>query len=901
MFDDYLGTLIKNESYNACNAYHRYQRFHPGFTSRVTEEALQTLAFSFIATLLTFHAIHIFCLGASLNLSVDNGKKSVINFDAEFKRLSMKRKTMEHPWQDPDGLRDKEYNDSDIESTFESDDGLYEMPDADDLVDFLINNSKFDPIVSIRRNKQMTEDLKQELKKLIEQKTLDREQLKSFIASLVEPVHLTQGPPGTGKSYLGVVIVQALMKIRNTWMTVCPSVGEPPILVLSYKNHAIDEFLVDLVKSEGSVSLVRIGGSCNDPNLNVYLEQNQNSYKYKTEKSRSLLKKLHEQKIEHQEMKNKLSPLSGWDALRESVPVDKEGADVVKQVSSQATVYLCSLIVRMRELNAYFSPSADQNEKEEFTDLWERLFSQDYRDMIRTIDKIDVEALCNDVEHYEIPVPEVLFRWLSGFRPLAKCSLLGCHQTVIIQGYKYCNDHLCAYGSDNIKARCYQPAIQGHYLCDQHACQAQECRAVRLPSPQRYCDEHACFVCVKEGRVAELGEDEPPRNTCSDHKLCTALSNEGFPCIELSVEDTPFCKQHAKPACSFVFPDGQQCSKYAASRGISYCDDHKPKPKAVTEFKQVTSRMCKAVNKKKKPCKGKAMEGFEYCKDHALIFKATPVNDQMESEKAWDTTSVEDNIPGPVIETNLHQRKSLEEKQHEVTDFLNEKVEDLVTNNDEKSTIQNKDADDFDTTEYEEPLPDEADFKPDDEEDYYFEEDDQLQHCRDVHVIEDREVEEKSDEEDDPTGDELIESDIRSDVEISASRWTWEMSLEERWTQAKLQEQKYKSLLAKLNNKRNTEIEIAREEYHKAKVRAKSEVYEKKAVIGGTIVGCIGRLESIRKTKPFAILVEEASEVLEPLLFACLGEATMKFEMIGDHLQLKPSIMSKIMFERVNR
>ena len=885
-------------------------QFLPGFTSRATAQALQVLAFSFIATLLTFHAIHIFCLGAFLNLSVDIGKKSVINFDAEFKRLSMKRNTVEYPCQDFDGLRVKEYNDSDLESSFESD-VLYEMPDADDLIDFLINNSKLDPIVTIRRDKQQTEDLKQELTKLVEQKTLDREQLKSFIESLVEPVHLTQGPPGTGKSYLGVVIVQALMKIRNAWMTVCPTVREPPILVLSYKNHAIDEFLIDLVKSERSVSLVRIGGSCNDPNLNTYLEQNQNSYKYKTEKSRSLLKKLHEQKIEHQEMKNKLSPLSGWDALRESVPVDKESADAVKQASSQATVYLCSLIVRIRELNAYFSASDDQNEKEEsndqkekeeFTDLWERLFSQDYRDMIRTINKIDVETLYNDVDHYEITVPEVLFRWLSGFRPLPKCFLPGCHQTVIIQGYKYCNDHLCAYGSDNIKARCYHSAVQGHFLCDQHACQAQECRAVRLPSPQRYCDEHACFICVKEGCVAELGEDEPPRNTCSVHKLCTALNSEGVPCIELSVKDTPFCKEHAKPACSFVFPDGQQCSKYAASHGISYCDDHKPKSKAVTEFKQVTSRMCKVVNKKKKPCKGKAMEGFEYCKDHALIFKATPANNQMESEKAWDTTSVEDTIPEPVIETNLHQRKPLEEKQHGVTDFLKEKVEPLVlSNNDETSTIQNEDADDFDTTEDEEPLPDEVDVKLDDEEDYYFEEDDQMQHCRDVHVIEDREVEEKSDEEDDPIGDELIESDVRSDVEVSASHWTWEMSLEERWTQAKLQEQKYKSLLAKLNDKRNTEIEIAREEYHKAKVRAKSEVYEKKAVIGGTIVGCIGRLESIRKTKPFAILVEEASEVLEPLLLACLGEATMKFEMIGDHLQLKPSIMSKIMFERVNR
>ena len=39
------------------------------------------------------------------------------------------------------------------------------------------------------------------------------------------PVHLTQGPPGTGKSYLGVVIVRALMVIRSLWMSQCPEIG----------------------------------------------------------------------------------------------------------------------------------------------------------------------------------------------------------------------------------------------------------------------------------------------------------------------------------------------------------------------------------------------------------------------------------------------------------------------------------------------------------------------------------------------------------------------------------------------------------------------------------------------------------------------------------------------------
>ena len=842
-------------------------------------------------------------------MSVDNGKKTAIDFDAEFRRISRKRKTKVYRYQDSYESTDEEYNYTDSES----DNGFYEMPNADDLIDFLIDNSKLDPIITIRRYEHQTALLKRELKDLVEQKTLDPGQLKSFIESLVEPVHLTQGPPGTGKSYLGVVIVQALIKIRNAWMSVCESVGEPPILVLSYKNHAIDEFLVDLVKSERNVSLIRIGGSCNDPNLNMYLEQNQSSYKCKTEKSRNLLRTLHDQKTEHQEMKSKLSPISGWDALRGFVPVDMEGADALKQAAFQATVYLCSVIVRIREIESYLvrdeecfnSDSSDDTEDEEFTDFWERLFSESDQDMIKTITQTDIETLWNHVTHYNLTMPEIFFRWMSGFRPLAKCVLAECPQVVSSREYKYCENHLCAYGSDK---RCIYARIPNHYLCKQHACQAEDCRAVKLPSPQLYCDEHACFVCVKEGCVAKLGEDEPPRNTCNDHKLCTALIGEGFTCTELSTNNTRFCEEHSKPVCSHVFPDGRVCPKYAACRGISYCDDHKPKPKPVTEFKDFTVRTCQALtSKKKKPCKSKPMDGFEYCRDHAEKYKATPVKGQKNNENVWDMVTDEISTSVPVEQVaNFHQTEVLpsKEKLQEENDFLKKQEEALVLEKkDEIKEVDSENADESEIAECEGPLPDEVDVKPDDEEYYYFEEDDQLQHCRDVHVIEDREVEEKSDEEDSSTAahDELGDSTAQDNVEVPVSQWTWEMSLEERWMQAKLLEQKYKSLLAKLNDKRNTEIEIAREEYHKAKVRAKSEVYEKKAVIGGTIVGCIGRLESIRKTKPFAILVEEASEVLEPLLFACLGEETVKFEMIGDHLQLKPSIMSKIMFERFNR
>ena len=55
--------------------------------------------------------------------------------------------------------------------------------------------------------------------------------------------------------------------------------GRPPILVLSYKNHAIDEFLRDLINAESNVSLIRIGGSCKDQALMQYAEQNQPSFR----------------------------------------------------------------------------------------------------------------------------------------------------------------------------------------------------------------------------------------------------------------------------------------------------------------------------------------------------------------------------------------------------------------------------------------------------------------------------------------------------------------------------------------------------------------------------------------------------------------------------------------------
>ncbi|KAK9822561.1 hypothetical protein WJX74_004715 [Apatococcus lobatus] len=92
---------------------------------------------------------------------------------------------------------------------------------------------------------------------------LDGDQMTALLACLRQELTLIQGPPGTGKTYIGTRLVQVLT--ANTRPK--PRVNEPedkpavgPILVLTYTNHALDQFLLDLIK-HGIKGIVRVGGN----------------------------------------------------------------------------------------------------------------------------------------------------------------------------------------------------------------------------------------------------------------------------------------------------------------------------------------------------------------------------------------------------------------------------------------------------------------------------------------------------------------------------------------------------------------------------------------------------------------------------------------------------------------
>ncbi|KAK1622780.1 ATPase [Colletotrichum phormii] len=100
---------------------------------------------------------------------------------------------------------------------------------------------------------------------------LDDSQVQSLLHALQSPVTLIQGPPGTGKSFVGALAAKILL-------------GDPEkrILVLSYTNHALDQFLEDLMEiGISSGDMVRLGSKSTDATSGLSLEKQLRSYAYR--------------------------------------------------------------------------------------------------------------------------------------------------------------------------------------------------------------------------------------------------------------------------------------------------------------------------------------------------------------------------------------------------------------------------------------------------------------------------------------------------------------------------------------------------------------------------------------------------------------------------------------------
>ena len=108
----------------------------------------------------------------------------------------------------------------------------------------------------------------------------DESQKRAVIECLQQKIGIIQGPPGTGKTFIGVKLVQLLLSLSTK-----PS---GPILVLTYKNHALDEFLKALI-SVGIEDVVRVGGGSKEGAISEY---NLNNLERKVQKSNALFQQI---------------------------------------------------------------------------------------------------------------------------------------------------------------------------------------------------------------------------------------------------------------------------------------------------------------------------------------------------------------------------------------------------------------------------------------------------------------------------------------------------------------------------------------------------------------------------------------------------------------------------------
>ena len=121
----------------------------------------------------------------------------------------------------------------------------------------------------------------------IDMTELDESQLKAIKKALTQELSVIQGPPGTGKTYIGLKIVQALLKNKHVWNSTNihwdAMIDDPfnfdymfhdrldgrldshspvsPILVLCFTNHALDQFLEGILElhNDPTLKLIRIG------------------------------------------------------------------------------------------------------------------------------------------------------------------------------------------------------------------------------------------------------------------------------------------------------------------------------------------------------------------------------------------------------------------------------------------------------------------------------------------------------------------------------------------------------------------------------------------------------------------------------------------------------------------
>ncbi|KAJ4292670.1 hypothetical protein N0V90_009333 [Kalmusia sp. IMI 367209] len=151
--------------------------------------------------------------------------------------------------------------------------GIVEVPLKEQLLDYTSGSSEtLSGIQPSRIIQAISEHSHRDLRDIVDTTRsveLDKAQALSLLAGLSKRVSLIQGPPGTGKSFIGALIAKILHdKTAET------------MLVLTYTNHALDQFLGDLQNiGIPQESIVRLGQKFSANTKALSISEQNSTYK----------------------------------------------------------------------------------------------------------------------------------------------------------------------------------------------------------------------------------------------------------------------------------------------------------------------------------------------------------------------------------------------------------------------------------------------------------------------------------------------------------------------------------------------------------------------------------------------------------------------------------------------
>ena len=151
-------------------------------------------------------------------------------------------------------------------------------------------------------------------------------------------------------------------------------------------------------------------------------------------------------------------------------------------------------------------------------------------------------------------------------------------------------------------------------------------------------------------------------------------------------------------------------------------------------------------------------------------------------------------------------------------------------------------------------------------------------------------IDEEELEEDFDDTNQIIADPAAADVEALAAAargWAWGAPLEQRWAEVAVFLRGIAGIVTELRRLAQPHLDDARQR----RAEASADAFKKARLIAATVVGGVRRLEALRAAEPFAAVVEEACEVMEPTLMAVLSMRSLqKLELVGDHRQLPAAV-----------